>query len=40
FLGRKLADRLPVAVIRRVAAGLFALFAVVAVVETVRTLAG
>ncbi|OMQ14340.1 hypothetical protein A7K94_0217360 [Modestobacter sp. VKM Ac-2676] len=40
FLGRKLADRLPVAMIRRVAAVLFAVFAVVAVVETVRTLAG
>ncbi|MGY1749621.1 TMEM165/GDT1 family protein [Modestobacter sp. SYSU DS0511] len=40
FLGRKLADRLPVALIRRVAAVLFAVFAVVAVVETVRTLAG
>jgi Ca2+/H+ antiporter, TMEM165/GDT1 family len=40
FLGRKLADRLPVALIRRVAAGLFVVFAVFAVVETVRTLAG
>ncbi len=40
FLGRKLADRLPVAMIRRVAAVLFLVFAVVAVVETVRTLAG
>jgi putative Ca2+/H+ antiporter (TMEM165/GDT1 family) len=40
FLGRKLADRLPVALIRRVAAGLFVVFAVLAVVETVRTLAG
>ncbi|MGY1840729.1 MULTISPECIES: TMEM165/GDT1 family protein [unclassified Modestobacter] len=40
FLGRKLADRLPVAMIRRVAAVLFAVFAVVAVVETVRTLTG
>lgn len=40
FLGRKLADRLPVALIRRVAAVLFLAFAVVAAVETVRTLAG
>ncbi|MGY1844669.1 TMEM165/GDT1 family protein [Modestobacter sp. SYSU DS0875] len=40
FLGRKLADRLPIALIRRVAAVLFAVFAVVAVVETVRTLVG
>jgi len=40
FLGTKLADRLPVALIRRVAAVLFLLFAVVAAVETVRTLAG
>jgi putative Ca2+/H+ antiporter (TMEM165/GDT1 family) len=38
FLGKKLADRLPVALIRRVAAGLFLVFAVVAAVETVRTL--
>jgi Ca2+/H+ antiporter, TMEM165/GDT1 family len=38
FLGRKLADRLPVALIRRVAAVLFLAFAVVAVVETVRSL--
>ena len=38
FLGKKLADRLPVALIRRVAAGLFLVFAVVAVVETVRAL--
>ncbi|CCG01219.1 TMEM165/GDT1 family protein [Blastococcus saxobsidens] len=38
FLGRKLADRLPIALIRRVAAGLFLVFAVVAVVETVRAL--
>jgi Ca2+/H+ antiporter, TMEM165/GDT1 family len=38
FLGKKLADRLPIALIRRVAAGLFLVFAVVAVVETVRTL--
>jgi Ca2+/H+ antiporter, TMEM165/GDT1 family len=40
FLGTKLADRLPVALIRRVAAVLFLAFAVVAAVETVRTLAG
>jgi Ca2+/H+ antiporter, TMEM165/GDT1 family len=37
-LGRKLADRLPIALIRRVAAGLFLLFAVLAAVETVRAL--
>ncbi|MGY1813870.1 TMEM165/GDT1 family protein [Blastococcus sp. SYSU D00820] len=40
FLGKKLADRLPVALIRRVAAVLFLVFAVLAVVETVRTLTG
>jgi putative Ca2+/H+ antiporter (TMEM165/GDT1 family) len=40
FLGKKLADRLPIAPIRRVAAGLFLVFAVVAVVETIRTLVG
>jgi Ca2+/H+ antiporter, TMEM165/GDT1 family len=40
FLGKKLADRLPVALIRRVAAVLFLVFAVVAAVETVRTVAG
>jgi putative Ca2+/H+ antiporter (TMEM165/GDT1 family) len=40
FLGKRLADRLPVALIRRVAAVLFLVFAVVAAVETVRTLAG
>jgi putative Ca2+/H+ antiporter (TMEM165/GDT1 family) len=39
FLGKKLADRLPIALIRRVAAGLFLVFAVLAVVETVRALA-
>ncbi|MCW2578868.1 MAG: conserved rane protein of unknown function [Blastococcus sp.] len=38
FLGKKLADRLPIAMIRRVAACLFLVFAVVAIVETVRTL--
>ena len=40
FLGRKLADRLPVALLHRIAAGLFLVFAVIAGVETVRTLAG
>jgi putative Ca2+/H+ antiporter (TMEM165/GDT1 family) len=40
FLGRKLADRLPVALIRRVAAALFLAFAVLAVVETVRIAIG
>jgi putative Ca2+/H+ antiporter (TMEM165/GDT1 family) len=40
FLGRKLADRLPVRLLHRIAAGLFAVFAVIAIVETVRTLAG
>jgi putative Ca2+/H+ antiporter (TMEM165/GDT1 family) len=40
FLGRKLADRLPVALLHRIAAGLFTVFAVIAIVETVRTLAG
>jgi putative Ca2+/H+ antiporter (TMEM165/GDT1 family) len=39
FLGRKLADRLPVALLHRVAALLFLVFAAVAVAETVRTLA-
>ncbi|WP_299960047.1 TMEM165/GDT1 family protein [uncultured Modestobacter sp.] len=38
FLGRKLADRLPVRLLHRVAAGLFLVFALVAVVETVRAL--
>jgi Ca2+/H+ antiporter, TMEM165/GDT1 family len=37
FVGRKLADRLPIPLIRRVAALLFLVFAVVAVVETVRS---
>src|SRR5919107_1976164 len=40
FLGKKLADRLPIALIRRVAAGLFLVFAVFAAIETVRTLTG
>jgi putative Ca2+/H+ antiporter (TMEM165/GDT1 family) len=38
FLGRKLADRLPVTIIRRVAAGLFVVFAVLAAAETVSAL--
>ena len=38
FLGKKLADRLPIALIRRVAAGLFLVFAVIAAIETVRLL--
>jgi putative Ca2+/H+ antiporter (TMEM165/GDT1 family) len=38
FLGKKLADRLPISLIRRVAAGLFLVFAVFAIVETVRAL--
>ncbi|GAB4082177.1 TMEM165/GDT1 family protein [Modestobacter muralis] len=40
FLGRKLADRLPLALLHRVAAGLFVVFAAIAVVETVRALVG
>jgi putative Ca2+/H+ antiporter (TMEM165/GDT1 family) len=40
FLGRKLADRLPVALLHRIAAGLFTIFAVIAIVETVRALVG
>ena len=40
FLGRKLADRLPVRLLHRIAAGLFTVFAVIAIVETVRALAG
>ncbi|TQN38140.1 putative Ca2+/H+ antiporter (TMEM165/GDT1 family) [Blastococcus colisei] len=40
FLGRTLADRLPIPLIRRVAAGLFVVFAVFAVIETVRALTG
>jgi Ca2+/H+ antiporter, TMEM165/GDT1 family len=40
FLGRKLADRLPVVLLHRVAAVLFLVFAIVAAVETVRALAG
>src|SRR4029453_1713357 len=38
FLGKKLAARLPIALIRRIAAGLFLIFAVFAIVETARTL--
>jgi putative Ca2+/H+ antiporter (TMEM165/GDT1 family) len=38
FLGKNLADRLPIALIRRVAAVLFLVFAAVAVVETIRAL--
>ena len=38
FLGKNLADRLPIALIRRVAAVLFVVFAAVAVVETIRAL--
>ena len=40
YLGRALADRLPIPLIRRIAAGLFLVFAVVAGVEMVRLLAG
>jgi putative Ca2+/H+ antiporter (TMEM165/GDT1 family) len=40
FLGRKLADRLPVALLHRIAAVLFLVFAVIAAVEAVRALAG
>jgi putative Ca2+/H+ antiporter (TMEM165/GDT1 family) len=38
FLGKKLADRLPIRLIRIVAAALFSVFAVIAVVETIRLL--
>ena len=38
FLGRKLADRLPIALIRRVAAALVLVFAVIAAIETIRAL--
>jgi putative Ca2+/H+ antiporter (TMEM165/GDT1 family) len=37
-LGRKLADRLPVALLHRVAAGLFLVFAVIAAAGTIRAL--
>ena len=40
FLGRKLADRLPVALLHRIAAVLFLVFAVVAAVEAVRAFTG
>jgi Ca2+/H+ antiporter, TMEM165/GDT1 family len=40
FLGRKLAERLPVVLLHRIAAVLFLVFAIVAAVETVRALAG
>ena len=40
YVGRALADKLPIPLIRRVAAGLFLVFAVFAAVETVRTIAG
>jgi Ca2+/H+ antiporter, TMEM165/GDT1 family len=40
FLGRTLADRLPIALLHRIAAVLFAVFAVLAVVETVRAVTG
>jgi putative Ca2+/H+ antiporter (TMEM165/GDT1 family) len=40
FLGRKLADRLPVALLHRIAAVLFGVFAVIAAVEAVRAFAG
>ena len=38
FLGRKLADKLPIRLIRIVAASLFTVFAVIAVIETIRVL--
>ena len=38
FLGRRLADRLPIPLIRRVAAVLFLVFAALAGIETVRAL--
>ena len=38
FLGKKLADKLPIRLIRIVAAVLFTVFAVIAVVETIRLL--
>jgi putative Ca2+/H+ antiporter (TMEM165/GDT1 family) len=40
FLGRKLADRLPVPLLHRIAAVLFVVFAAIAAVETVRALTG
>jgi putative Ca2+/H+ antiporter (TMEM165/GDT1 family) len=38
FLGRKLADKLPIRLIRIIAAVLFTVFAGIAVVETIRLL--
>jgi putative Ca2+/H+ antiporter (TMEM165/GDT1 family) len=38
FLGKKLADKLPIRLIRLIAAVLFTIFAVIALVETVRLL--
>jgi Ca2+/H+ antiporter, TMEM165/GDT1 family len=38
FLGRKLADRLPIALLHRIAAVLFLVFAAIAAVEAVRAL--
>jgi putative Ca2+/H+ antiporter (TMEM165/GDT1 family) len=40
FLGKKAADKLPIPLIRLIAAILFTVFAVIAAVETVRLLAG
>jgi Ca2+/H+ antiporter, TMEM165/GDT1 family len=40
FLGKKLADKLPIQLIRVIAAVLFSVFAVIAVIETVRLLLG
>jgi putative Ca2+/H+ antiporter (TMEM165/GDT1 family) len=40
FLGRKLADRLPIVLLHRIAAVLFLVFAVIAAVEAVRAVAG
>jgi Ca2+/H+ antiporter, TMEM165/GDT1 family len=40
FLGRKLADRLPVVLLHRIAAVLFLVFAVIAAIEAVRALGG
>jgi Ca2+/H+ antiporter, TMEM165/GDT1 family len=40
FLGRRLADRLPVPLLHRIAAALFFVFAVIAAVEAVRAFAG
>ena len=40
FLGRKLADRLPVVLLHRIAAVLFLVFAVIAAIEAVRAIGG